>query len=82
MTAVGHVARLVLNGRSTPVTCTATNITESGAKLAFSMYTVVPNEFELQIPKLKQLVQARVIWRKGPAVGVKFITGPDSPEAA
>jgi hypothetical protein len=82
MTAGSHIARLVLNGRSTAVTCTVSNITESGARLAFSMYTVVPNEFELQIPRLKQLVQARVIWRKGPAVGVRFITEPESPEAA
>jgi hypothetical protein len=57
-------------------------ISDCGAKLAFSMYTVVPDEFELQIPRLKQLVQARVIWRKGAAVRVRFITGPDSPEAA
>jgi hypothetical protein len=53
MTAGSHVARIVLKGRSTAVTCTATKITESGAKLAFSMYTVVPDEFELQIPRLK-----------------------------
>jgi hypothetical protein len=51
MTAGSHIARLVLNGRSTAVTCTATKITESGARLAF--YTVVPDEFELQIPRLK-----------------------------
>jgi hypothetical protein len=82
MTVGSHIARVVLNGRSTAITCTATKVTENGAKLAFSMYTVVPDEFELQIPRLKQLVQARVIWRKGPAIGVRFITGPKSPEAA
>ena len=79
---MSHIARLVLNGSSTAITCTATNVTENGAKLAFSMYTVVPDEFELHIPRLKQLVQARVISRKGAAIRVRFITGPESPEAS
>lgn len=56
----------------TPVKCTVRNVSEQGAKL--EVYDPVPqNTFDLVFDLDQSRRSCRVVWRKEPFIGVKFL---------
>jgi len=69
------VARIVFNNRFSLIECTVRNLSETGARIAFSHPVEIPPEFELEIPSRKISVRAKVVWSNGKEHGVTFIKG-------
>ena len=65
--------RIVVGGSSV-FYCIVRNYSATGAKLVLDTITGTPDEFTVQIPQQGLSVKARVVWRKGPAIGVRFLT--------
>ncbi len=66
-------ARVLFNNRSSVLDCTVRDLSESGAQLAFADVTLLPPNFELEIPSKDRTLQARVVWSRGKSYGVRFI---------
>jgi hypothetical protein len=66
-------ARIIFNGRNSTIDCLIRNISPTGARLLLDDNVVIPNEFELQIPKQDRSFQARLAWRRGGEFGVQFV---------
>lgn len=60
------------NGRGT-FDCLIRDISVDGARLVFSSAVSIPDILELYIPQKDQTWPARVTWRQGDDVGVKFL---------
>jgi hypothetical protein len=52
--------------------CVVRDMTVDGARLTLSDPTSVPDEVKLDVPQKKIMVDARVQWRRGVALGVAF----------
>src|SRR5436190_11234174 len=65
--------RIYYNNRNSCVDCLIRDISDEGAKLRFSEGIVVPEAFELYIPKRDQCCRAEIRWRRGDEVGVAFV---------
>ncbi|MXQ10677.1 PilZ domain-containing protein [Microvirga makkahensis] len=68
-------ARVIFNNRFSLIECTVRNLSETGARIAFSHPTEIPPEFELEIPSRKISVKAKAVWSDGKEHGVAFIEG-------
>ncbi len=66
--------RIIFNNRSSVITCTVRDISDTGARICFGHVILIPEQFEIEIPKKGLSVSARVIWSRGREHGVKFIT--------
>ncbi|WP_026379564.1 PilZ domain-containing protein [Afifella pfennigii] len=65
-------AKIVLNSRHSTIDCLVRDLSEDGAKLKVEDPLNVPESFELLMGADESLRRARVIWREGQFVGVKF----------
>ena len=74
-------AHIRIAGGSEPVGGTVLDISETGARLAFGHPVDLPDEIELDLPKAKQRVRARVVWSKGTTCGVEFLDPVQADEA-
>ena len=63
---------VAFNNRRSTMDCTIRNASESGALLKVSEAITLPPTFELEIPARQRRFSARVIWRRGDAIGVAF----------
>jgi len=68
-------ARIVFNNRFSLIECTVRNLSQTGARIAFPHPIEIPPEFELEIPKRKISVRAKVVWSDGKEHGIRFIEG-------
>src|SRR3954451_9413755 len=57
-------AKIVFNSRNSSMDCLIRNISPTGARLLLSSAVVIPDEFELQIPKQGRSFRARLAWRR------------------
>jgi|tagenome__1003787_1003787.scaffolds.fasta_scaffold20810001_2 hypothetical protein len=66
-------AKIVFNSRNSSMDCLIRNISPTGARLLLSSAVVIPDEFELQIPKQGRSFRARLAWRRADESGVQFV---------
>jgi len=66
-------AKIIFNNRNSSIECLIKNISDTGARLALSEAVIVPDEFELQIPKQGRSFRARLAWRRSDEFGVQFL---------
>lgn len=57
--------------------CLVRDWSPAGARLVFSEELVLPTKFDLVIPHKRDSQPARIVWRKGTEVGVRFLDNPD-----
>lgn len=65
--------RVVFNYRQCTLDCVLKNWGPQGAKLVFLRTALLPDEFDLQVSRMKQSFRARVAWRHRDEVGVSFL---------
>ena len=63
------------NGRSAAADCLVRDISATGAKLELSENVIIPDLFDIYIPKKGGTLRAAVQWRHGDLVGIAFM-GP------
>jgi hypothetical protein len=76
---------IYFNNRRSAVDCLIRDISDTGARLAFSAAVQIPSVIELYIPQKEQTLRALVQWRFGDEVGVAFgeaARAPAPPAAA
>lgn len=67
------------NNRRSAFDCLIRDLSDEGARIAFSDAVSVPDMIELYIPQKEQTVRAHVEWRHGGELGLAF---PDALRAA
>ena len=67
-----HGARVVLDDHSR-LTCTAEDLSASGAQIAFTTAVELPAKLVLEVPSMDLRVDARVVWSRGERHGIRFI---------
>lgn len=65
-------------GVAAVVDCVIVDVSEGGASVAALNGAELPDAFHLQVDATNRLGEARVVWRKGSAVGVR-LAKPKSP---
>jgi hypothetical protein len=60
------------NNRGTSIDCTIRDLSDTGAKIAFSSLVTVPDLIELYIPQKQRTYAARVMRRESYEIGVSF----------
>jgi len=70
--------RIIFNNRSSVISCTVRDLSETGARIAFGHVISIPLEFEMEVPKRGLSVTARVMWSNGNEHGVMFIDGQNA----
>ena len=70
--------RIYFNNRRSSVDCLIRDISATGAKLKFSSAVETPALVELHIPTKEETHSAKVMWRRGEEMGVKFMS-PNAP---
>ncbi|HXW50149.1 MAG TPA: PilZ domain-containing protein [Xanthobacteraceae bacterium] len=53
--------------------CTIRDLSDDGARIAFSATVALPEVIELDIPQRELRRQARVVWRRNDEVGLSFV---------
>src|ERR1700712_2937978 len=66
-------AKAVFNNGLSSVGCHVRDLSDTGAKLSLEPGTLVPDEFQLEIPLKNLSFKARIKWRDGQSVGVVFL---------
>jgi PilZ domain len=65
--------QVVLNSSSSVLDCSVRNLSDLGANLVFANVSLLPQDFELDIPSRNLRVQARLVWSRGATHGVMFV---------
>lgn len=68
------------NPQYSPVRCVVRNLSDQGAQLALDPAAPLPAEIAVNIAVRSQIRPARVVWRRGDAVGVSFAAAPPAAE--
>lgn len=68
-------AKIISFDKSTVLTCTIRDLSETGAKLAVEVSSAIPKEFYFYQLSDNSIRDAKLAWRKAGQVGVNF-TGP------
>lgn len=66
-------AQLTALGRSQPVDCTVRDLSRTGARVHVGPHTPPDETVSLEIQPYGVRTHARVVWRKGEYLGVRFI---------
>lgn len=66
-------AKIVSDAIWCEVECTIRNRSENGCKLRLPMPISLPRRFTLSIPSEGSAQSVRLVWRRGPSVGVQFV---------
>ncbi len=65
--------KVIFNKNLAVINCTVRDLSETGAKLVFGdASVVVPDEIKLVLQQDNTVREAKVMWRKGEAIGVHF----------
>lgn len=68
--------RIVTDHRLTSINCLIRNTSGAGAKLVVASGALLPDEFDLQIPKNETEFRVRARWRRSEEVGVEVAPAP------
>jgi len=68
--------RIISDRRRAPVDCIVRNISGAGAKLIVKSTTLLPEEFDLHIPKQDRECRVRARWRGAKEIGVEIAPAP------
>ena len=60
----------------TVIDCRIEDVSETGAKLSFSLPTPMPDEFRLRFSVFGEEVRVERVWQRGLRVGVRFLSAP------
>ncbi|MBL8895623.1 MAG: PilZ domain-containing protein [Rhizobiales bacterium] len=66
-------AKIVSDAIWCEIDCTIRNRSERGCKLHLPMAVSLPRRFTLSIPAEAISRPVRLVWRRGPSVGVEFV---------
>jgi hypothetical protein len=66
-------ARITFSGQSQPIECVVRNLSDTGARLYFADTSLLPSEFELEIPSRGLKARSRLMWSRGANQGVMFL---------
>jgi hypothetical protein len=70
--------RIVFNNRFSLIECAVRDLSDTGARIAFSHPITIPQEFEIEIPNKKLSRWARVVWSNGKEYGITFANAPQT----
>ena len=70
-------ARMLFNNRSSVLDCTVRDLSETGAQLTFADISLLPLDFELEIPSKDLRARVQLVWSRGKNHGVKFVQASD-----
>jgi hypothetical protein len=76
-----RAAWIDVGGDAKPVRCVLWDLSEGGARLAPAQANKLPDSFTLILDKTTAH-RSRVVWRKGPLVGVRFLLSAEDEKAA
>ena len=65
-------ARINFNNGQSALHCLIRNLSDTGAKLIVSAAVTLPECFDLIIPQKSVTRRARIAWRRGEEIGVRF----------
>lgn len=65
--------RLLFNGRQSAIDCVVRDLSDDGARVAFSAAVAIPDIVELVLPSKEETFRARVAWRRGEEAGLAFL---------
>src|SRR3954452_22989390 len=65
-------ARISFNNGQSALDCLIRNLSDTGAKLIVSAAVTLPECFDLIVPQKSLTRRARIAWRRGEAIGVRF----------
>jgi hypothetical protein len=64
--------RIVFNNRFSVLDCTVRDLSDTGAGICFADVSLIPPEFELEIPNRGFRVHGSLMWSRGTNHGVMF----------
>lgn len=70
--------RIVFNNRFSLIECTVRDLSDTGARIAFSHPITIPQEFEIEVPNKRLSRWARVMWSNGKEYGITFAEAPQA----
>jgi hypothetical protein len=70
--------RIVFNNRFSLIECAVRDLSDTGARIAFSHPITIPQEFEIEIPNKKFSRWAWVVWSNGKEYGITFADAPQA----
>ena len=73
-------ARISFNGGQTTLDTVVRDLSEGGARLKVSQGVTLPELFRLHLTKTDEWRQARLCWRRGDLIGVRFETPRHAPD--
>lgn len=65
--------RILFNGGASSLDCLVRDISQTGARLALSETTTLPEVFDLYIAHKDKTYRAKLAWRREDGVGVTFV---------
>jgi hypothetical protein len=68
--------RILTDKGRAPIECTVRDLSDGGARIEVRDETLLPYEFELEVPDINLLVRTRVAWTSGNGYGLMFIAAP------
>lgn len=71
--------RIAFNQRCSTMDCLLRNVSTEGALLVVSHTAVLPDRFEVTVPRKDRTFPARLAWRREDRAGVAFL-GPEATE--
>src|SRR4051794_27059358 len=71
-------AKMIFNNGQSALDCLIRNLSDTGAKLIVSAAVTLPECFDLIIPQKSLTRRARIAWRRGEDIGVRFEAGHPS----
>jgi zona occludens toxin (predicted ATPase) len=67
---------IVFNNGFSTIECLVRNLSESGAQLKVESLIGIPDEFQLKLKDAAAAAPARIAWKRGQTIGIKFIDEP------
>ena len=68
--------RIITDPRLTPINCVIRNTSGAGVKLVVASGALLPDEFDLHIPKSEAEFRVRTRWRRSEELGVEVAPAP------
>jgi hypothetical protein len=66
--------QVIFNNRFSTMDCVVRDLTETGARLELGGDSTLPPAFELYLPLRQRRYQVEMVWKRGSACGVRFMS--------
>jgi CheY-like chemotaxis protein len=66
--------QVIFNNRFSTMDCVVRDLTETGARLELGGDSTLPPAFELYLPLRQKRYQVEMVWKRGSACGVRFLS--------